>query len=1188
MTTEPKIHDLFQKDITREINGVIKVDQNDENSVYTELDEYVVTKETLKHLDVFFDRYLHAMSEPTDKTGVWISGFFGSGKSHFLKMLSYLLENHIVKGKSALDFFKEKIDDPQIMGTIEKAVTFGTKDVILFNIDSQANTLNRSDELIVNILMRMLNEKRGFYGDVLWIADMEEDLVNKGLYDKFKDEFRHLNGESWEEKRDTYIFEQDHIIAALVNCGYQSKESLERLFESDVNNYHFSVDKFAERVKKYCDSKGKDHQVIFLIDEIGQYIGENSVLMLNLQTIVEELGTKLAGKAWVVVTSQADIDSVTKEKVKGYDFSKIQGRFDTRLSLSSANVDEVIKKRILAKKQVYEETLSLYYEEKKTPLKNLLTFSPSGAEMKLYKGNDDFVDVYPYVPYQFFILQQVFDKIRQTGFTGKHLAKGERSMLSAFKEATEQYAECDMGVLVPFYTFYSTIESFLDPIITRTIEQAKYNDYLVDGDCNVLKILFMIRHVKEMQPSLDNLVVLSVSHVDEDKRDLKNKIAASLQRLESQTLIQKSGDGYYFLTNEEQEINREIKNIDIEKHKILDEIFEYVFESNEICPTKYNDYKFIKVVDDKTKIISGADLTIKFLTPLSDDVLRGSGQRSLNGNNLSDIDSTDSLLFITPENSEFVDHIRNYLKIDKYLKHNTSNTNIAEVKDILRKKRTDEEKLRIVAKESIKIGVSEARIFVDGKEVTSIDKKNPKERIQEGLIQLSKNVYKKASYVTRDFESDSEILKVLKADDLEKFGFGGSDTNKLALEEVLYHLNIKHQRNDSVVMQDLKDNFRRKPYGWKELTVSGLVATLFVSDEIKLRYQKTYLVLTKSNAEEVVKYLTRKDYADKLVVEIREKANVEVMKTVKSILRGVFDKTNSPEKENDLFDFTHSLLNDEFIKIEQISGKYEEEKRFPGKDEVKSYASFLKQILNTTDPSAFLKKIADEKEELVKLRDVVEPVISFFGGQQVAIFRRLLKKIDNFARDRQFMDDETKSKVRDVEAILESKKPYLYIKSLPPLEASIEDALAVALSKLKESAFGEIVSITNELQKYMESYVELDQAFRDSVLKPFNQLKENITQAGDCVFVQAQSTTLKSFHENAYEKIKQQLQTIREKKTDEDKEKIVPVRSTRVIRDVSVFKTKDTIKSEEELDKYLKELKNALLKMLETDDFRVL
>lgn len=1184
MTNEIKIQDLFLKDIKREINGVIKVDQEDEENVYTELDEYVVTRETLKHLDLFFERYSNALENPTDKVGVWVSGFFGSGKSHFIKMLSYLLENRVVRGKSALEFFREKIDDTQLFATIEKAVNFGTKDVILFNIDSKSNTLNRNDELIVNILMRVFNENRGFFGDVLWLAEMEEDLVNKGLYDKFKDEFRQISGASWEEKRDAYIFEQDEIIEALVNCDYQSRESLERLFGSDGSSYHFSVEKFSEKVKKYCDSKGKDHQVVFLIDEVGQYIGENSDLMLNLQTVVEELGTKLAGKAWVVVTSQADIDTVTKDQVKGYDFSKIQGRFDTRLSLSSANVDEVIKKRILAKKQVYVESLTSYYSDKKTILKNLLTFSPGGAEMKLYKADEDFVNVYPFVPYQFFVLQKVFDKIRQTGFTGKHLAKGERSMLSAFKEATEKYAENELGVLVPFSTFYNTIESFLDPIITRTIQQAKDNDLLEDEDCEILKILFMIRHVNVLQPSLDNLVVLSISNVDEDKRKLKERVAASLQRLEAQTLIQKSGDRYYFLTNEEQEINREIKGIIIEKHRILDEMFSYIFD--EVCPTKYKDYKFHKSIDDKNKPTAGADLTIKFLTPLSDDIVRGSGQRSLNGENLSNVDSTDTLLFVFPQDAEFVEHIRNYLRINKYLTQNTSNTNIGEVKEILSGKRTDEERYREAAKKSMEEGVSEARVFVDGKEVTSIEKKNPKERIKDGLDLLFENVYKKAGYVTMDFASDSEILRILKADDLERFGAGASQTNQLALREIMDYLNIKHQKNDVVVLQEIKDRFRRKPYGWNETTISGLVATLFAKDEIKLRYQKTYLILKKENAEEIVRYLTRKDSADKLMLEVREKTNIEVIKGVRSVLRDVFEKTNIPEKENELFEFTHSLFTDEYRNLEQIEGRYKEEQRFPGRQKIKGYASFLNDVLNVTDPSVFLHKVADEKDELILLRDEVEPVISFFGSNKVEIFRRVLRKLDVFKRDLQFMDEGTKSKLQDVETILGSEEPYSDIKSLSPLEKDIEEDLSKILSGLKEDTFKQIGDITAELEKELGKHTVLTQSFMDSVLQPFYDLKKRITEAEDCVFVQAQSTTLDNLHSEAYSKINKQLQVIHEPKVD-DTEPAPPVRGTRVVKDTSVFRSKNTIKSEEELDRYLKELRASLLKLLEENDIRL-
>jgi len=180
--------------------------------------------------------------------------------------------------------------------------------------------------------------------------------------------------------------------------------------------------------------------------------------MLNLQSVAEEFGTILKGRAWIIVTSQVNIEATikrVKDNDKKQDFSKMQARFDTRLSLSSANVDEVIKKRILKKKAGHEETLSLYYEEKKIILKNLISFSQGSAEMKNYRQAEDFISVYPFVPYQFSVLQKVFEKIRTTGFTGKHLAKGERSMLNAYKESAEKYGNNSVGTLIPFYSFFN-------------------------------------------------------------------------------------------------------------------------------------------------------------------------------------------------------------------------------------------------------------------------------------------------------------------------------------------------------------------------------------------------------------------------------------------------------------------------------------------------------------------------------------------------------------------------------------------------------------------------------------------------------------------------------------------------------------------------------------------------------------
>src|SRR5690625_3731053 len=133
------IQEMFENKIKRDIRGVIKADQTNEADVLQELEEYVVTRELHKHFSKFYENYLKSIDGKTDKMGVWISGFFGSGKSHFLKILSYLLNNQPVYGKKPVEFFEEKIADPMVYALMEKAASVET-DTILFNIDAKSNT----------------------------------------------------------------------------------------------------------------------------------------------------------------------------------------------------------------------------------------------------------------------------------------------------------------------------------------------------------------------------------------------------------------------------------------------------------------------------------------------------------------------------------------------------------------------------------------------------------------------------------------------------------------------------------------------------------------------------------------------------------------------------------------------------------------------------------------------------------------------------------------------------------------------------------------------------------------------------------------------------------------------------------------------------------------------------------------
>lgn len=428
------IKDMFAKPIDRDIKGVIKVGQDDSSNVKQELEEYVVTRELQKHFAEFFSNYKQGILGTTDKMGVWISGFFGSGKSHFLKILSYLLKNDKVDGKAPIDYFidDKKIVDNTVLADMRLATSVST-DVVLFNIDSKGETSGKqSKDAIVSVFLKVFNEMQGFCGSIPFLADLERKLADDGKYDEFKQRFEDSFGSLWAEARNDFDFIQDDVVEVLVDMDFMSEEAARNWCEKAAEPYSISIERFADLVKKYIDKKDNNHHVVFLVDEIGQYIGDDSKLMLNLQTVTEDLGTACRGKAWIIVTSQQDIDSITK--TKGNDFSKIQGRFDTRLSLSSANVDEVIRKRILEKNETGSKTLALLYDDKATVIKNLILFN-DGVEKKLYSDRDNFSAVYPFIPYQFNLLGSVLTSIRTHGASGKHLAEGERSMLALFKES---------------------------------------------------------------------------------------------------------------------------------------------------------------------------------------------------------------------------------------------------------------------------------------------------------------------------------------------------------------------------------------------------------------------------------------------------------------------------------------------------------------------------------------------------------------------------------------------------------------------------------------------------------------------------------------------------------------------------------------------------------------------------------
>ena len=289
------LQDIFAKPVDRSIEGVIKAD--DRASLRIELDEYVITNEIGARLEQFLDAY----NNYETANGVWISGFFGSGKSHLLKMLALLLENDVVDGEPAFAIFERKLaGNPMLSGALRKAVSIPSRSV-LFNIDQKADVISKTDvDALLAVFQKVFDELCGYYGKLPHIAQFERDLDNRGKLDAFKAAFEKSAGKSWERGREQALMEGKHVAVAFAEVTGDAVTDILGQYRKDTR---VSIEDFANNMKAWIDAQGPKFRLNFFVDEVGQYIADNVKLMTNLQTIAESLNTKCKGQAWNIVTA---------------------------------------------------------------------------------------------------------------------------------------------------------------------------------------------------------------------------------------------------------------------------------------------------------------------------------------------------------------------------------------------------------------------------------------------------------------------------------------------------------------------------------------------------------------------------------------------------------------------------------------------------------------------------------------------------------------------------------------------------------------------------------------------------------------------------------------------------------------------------------------------------------------------
>lgn len=1176
------IQDMFADDINRKINGVIKVDQAADDVIEQELNEYVITRELKKHFITFFNYYGDAFDQPTADMGVWISGFFGSGKSHFLKMLSYLLENKEVKGIRSVERFRKKfVDDPATFMLIDRA-TKGPTETILFNIDIEGFS-NKDKTAVLRVFAKMFYSHLGFYGENLKVAMMERYIDQQGKTEEFRRIFEEKRGKPWLEMRRVFAFNGKFIIPTLMEVLDMSEEDARSWF-NDKTATEISIAQLVEDMKAYVDTKPANFRLLFMIDEVGQYVGTDTDMLLNLQSLTEKIGSECEGKIWVICTGQEAIDEIIK--VRADEFSRIQARFKTRLSLSSSSVDEVIQKRILKKKPEVAKKLEEVYEQNDSVLRNLFTFKTDIVDIKKgYAGPLEFTENFPFVPYQFIIMQKVFAEIRKHGNSGKHLSGGERSMLSGFQEAAQKIQEKDEYALVPFFRFYDTVHTFLDGSIRRVIERcqkaADNGDGIEQQDVDVLKLLYLIRYIDDIPSNLDNIVILMADDIRVDKIIMREAVRGCLDRLMSQNYIGRTGDTYNFLTDEEQDIQREIRDTNVDTASIVERIAQMIygdiFTTKKFRYGKY-DFAFDQMVDGITVGVATGGMRLRFLT-VATDAVEKTDYRLM-------AESKGNEAIVVLADTPYYESLESAMKIRKYVKQRNVSQLPKSVQKIISNQQDEAGKYELRAMTELQNAIEGAQFYVDGEHL-EIKAGNAKSKIDQSLEYLVAHVYSKLDLITDNAGSDADIIAILTG---AVTALPGMEPNRDAASAMEEYLEMQDAKKLPTSMADVQSKYSAIPYGWKEIDIAAVAAQLIYSQKVTIKYAGNTI---QPDDPKLPDMLRKKSEIGKTSISKRKNISATMMRDVKSMLRDYFDVMDVPDDEDGLIRFVTEKFGEQRDYYASLDARYDGHE-YPDRALIQEAIHLMDDVLSQKkDNIALIERVLKKEDALFDNKEAMSNGIENFFKTQVTVFDQAVQfeKSLHDDLDRIAENEEAHKALNTIRLITMvqtgSKFNYNRIRELNPLM----DTVRTAHDKMLEEKRAEVLETVRQCMEATHTAANGDSKVSHLIEKSdryFSQCKEKIAELKSLALLDAMFLPMCQYKDDTVSNIESVLAppapkppvqpTQPGKETAPVKKKVVRAYNRQV-----VFQAK-TLQTDADIDDYVEKIRSQLKQLLKSCD----
>ena len=1176
------IQDMFADDINRKINGVIKVDQAADDVIEQELKEYVITRELKKHFITFFNYYGDAFDEPTADMGVWISGFFGSGKSHFLKMLSYLLENKEVKGVRSVERFRKKFeDDPATFMLIDRA-TKGPTETILFNIDIEGFS-NKDKTAVLRVFAKMFYNHLGFYGENLKVAMMERYIAQQGKTEEFRRVFEEKKGKSWLEMRRAFAFNGKFIIPTLMEVLDMSEDDAKAWF-NDKMATEISIAQLVEDMKAYVNTKPANFRLLFMIDEVGQYVGTDTDMLLNLQSLIEKIGSECEGKIWVICTGQEAIDEIIK--VRADEFSRIQARFKTRLSLSSSSVDEVIQKRILKKKPESEKMLETVYEENDSVLRNLFRFRTDIVDIKKgFTGPLEFAENFPFIPYQFIIMQKVFAEIRKHGNSGKHLSGGERSMLSGFQEAAQEIQERDEYAIVPFFRFYDTVHTFLDGSIRRVIERcqkaADNGDGIEQQDVDVLKLLYLVRYIDDIPSNLDNIVILMADDIRVDKIIMREAVRGCLDRLMSQNYIGRTGDTYNFLTDEEQDIQREIRDTNVDTASIVERIAQMIygdiFTTKKFRYGKY-DFAFDQMVDGITVGVATGGMRLRFLT-VATDAIEKTDYRLM-------AESKGNEAIVVLADTPYYESLESAMKIRKYVKQRNVSQLPKSVQKIISDQQDEAGKYELSAMTELQNAIEGAQFYADGEHL-EIKAGNAKSKIDQSLEYLVAHVYSKLDLITDNAGSDADIIAILTG---AVTALPGMEPNRDAASAMEEYLEMQDAKKLPTSMADVQSKYSAIPYGWKEIDIAAVAAQLIYSQKVTIKYAGNTI---QPDDPKLPDMLRKKSEIGKTSISKRKTISATMMRDVKAMLREYFDIMDVPDDEDGLVRFITEKFTEQRDYYVSLDTRYDGHK-YPDRVLVQEAVHLMDDVLSQKkDNIALIDRVLKKEDELFDNKEAMSSGIENFFKTQVTVFDQAVQfeKSLHDDLDRIAENEEAHKALNTIRLIIMvqtgNRFNYNRIRELNLLM----DTVRTAHDKMLEEKRAEVLETVRQCMEAIHTAANGDTKASQLIEKSdryFSQCKEKIAELKSLALLDAMFLPMCQYKDDTVSNIEAVLAPPAPKsqiQPTQPGEKAVPAKK-KVVRAYNrqvVFQAK-TLQSEADIDDYVEKIRSQLKQLLKNCD----